>query len=68
MTTIAQDPTVQPLIEKAAAYLPEDRVRVIREAFEFAAESHSGQLRPGSMRSIPSLSRDYGSSPRQQSN
>ena len=45
MTTIAAEPTIQPLLEKAAAYLPADKLRLIEDAFEFAAECHRGQKR-----------------------
>ncbi len=45
MTTVLHEPTVQPLIEKVASYLPADKVRLIEEAFAFAAEAHRGQLR-----------------------
>jgi GTP pyrophosphokinase len=45
MTAVDLHPSVQPLIDKAASYLPEDRVRLVREAFEFAALSHEGQQR-----------------------
>lgn len=45
MTTVAHEPSVQPLIDKVAAYLPPDKVAEVREAFEFAARAHSGQMR-----------------------
>ncbi len=45
MTTIAHAPTVQPLLDKAASYLPADKLRLIEDAFEFAAASHDGQKR-----------------------
>ncbi len=45
MTTVLHEPTVQPLLEKVASYLPADKVRLIEEAFAFAAEAHRGQLR-----------------------
>jgi len=45
MTTIAHEPSVEPLIERAAAYLPPDKIQLIREAFAFAAEAHRDQLR-----------------------
>jgi GTP pyrophosphokinase len=45
MTTVAHEPSVQPLLEKVTGYLPADKVRLIEEAFAFAAEAHRGQLR-----------------------
>ena len=45
MTTIAHGPTVQPLLDKAASYLPVDKLRLIEDAFEFAAAAHDGQKR-----------------------
>jgi GTP pyrophosphokinase len=45
MTTIAPEPTVQPLLDAAASYLPADRLHLIEEAYEFAAKSHAGQQR-----------------------
>jgi len=45
MTTIAHEPSIQPLLERITAYLPAEKVRLIEEAFAFAAESHRGQLR-----------------------
>jgi guanosine-3',5'-bis(diphosphate) 3'-pyrophosphohydrolase len=45
MTTLASEPTIQPLLEKAAAYLPQERIRLIEEAYEFAARAHEGQKR-----------------------
>jgi GTP pyrophosphokinase len=45
MTTIAHDPAVQALIDTVAGYLPDDGVRLVEEAYEFAAQAHSGQKR-----------------------
>jgi GTP pyrophosphokinase len=45
MTTVSRDPLVEPLIERAAGYLPGDKVDLIEKAFEFAAEAHAGQKR-----------------------
>ena len=45
MTTVAHEPSIQPLLEKVAAYLPADKIRLIEEAFAFAAEAHAGQKR-----------------------
>ncbi|MEX2225001.1 MAG: bifunctional (p)ppGpp synthetase/guanosine-3',5'-bis(diphosphate) 3'-pyrophosphohydrolase [Dehalococcoidia bacterium] len=45
MTAVAHEPSVQPLIEKASAYLPPDRLDLIRRAYEFAAEAHRPQKR-----------------------
>ena len=45
MTTIAHDPDVQALIDAVIAYLPPDGVRLVEEAYEFAAQSHAGQKR-----------------------
>ena len=33
------------LIEKVSAYLPDDKVAVVRAAYEFASQAHQGQLR-----------------------
>jgi GTP pyrophosphokinase len=35
----------QRLIEKAQLYLPPDKVKLVKEAYEFAAKSHDGQCR-----------------------
>ena len=45
MTTAVHEPSVQPLIEKVSGYLPEDRIELIRRAYEFAAEAHRHQKR-----------------------
>ena len=45
MTTISHEPSVQPLIDKAREYLPEEKLALIEEAFAFAAEAHAGQQR-----------------------
>jgi GTP diphosphokinase / guanosine-3',5'-bis(diphosphate) 3'-diphosphatase len=45
MTTVSHNPTVQPLIDKAGAYLPPEKLRLVQAAFEFAAEAHAGQKR-----------------------
>jgi len=37
--------TVNELIEKAQAYLPQEKVAVIQRAYEFAREAHEGQVR-----------------------
>lgn len=37
--------TINELIEKAQAYLPQDKVTVIQRAYEFAREVHEGQFR-----------------------
>ena len=36
---------VEHLISTVSEYLPQDRVREIQEAYEFAANAHSGQTR-----------------------
>jgi len=36
---------VEPLLEKVRAYLPADSVRLVEQAYAFAAEAHDGQLR-----------------------
>ena len=36
---------VEHLISTVSEYLPQDRVREIRDAYEFAAKAHSGQTR-----------------------
>ena len=33
------------LIEKASSYLAEDKVALIKRAYEFASQAHQGQLR-----------------------
>ncbi|WP_322818768.1 bifunctional (p)ppGpp synthetase/guanosine-3',5'-bis(diphosphate) 3'-pyrophosphohydrolase [Tepidiforma sp.] len=37
--------SIDGLLTRARQYLPEDRLGIIREAFEFAAKHHEGQLR-----------------------
>ena len=36
---------VNALIEQASTYLPDDKVALVKAAYEFAAEAHEGQLR-----------------------
>jgi len=36
---------VEPLLEKMQEYLPDAKLTLVRDAFEFAREAHSGQLR-----------------------
>jgi guanosine-3',5'-bis(diphosphate) 3'-pyrophosphohydrolase len=38
-------PSVQPLLERVAAYLPAEKLRLIEDAYKFAAEAHAGQKR-----------------------
>ncbi|MHB8684015.1 MAG: HD domain-containing protein, partial [Dehalococcoidia bacterium] len=38
-------PSVRPLIDKVSGYLPPDAVRLVEEAYAFAAEAHAGQMR-----------------------
>ena len=45
MTTVAHAPAVQALIDRVRTYLPPDGVRLVEEAYEFAAASHAGQKR-----------------------
>ncbi len=45
MTTVAHDPSIQPLLERVRQYLPGDKLPLIEEAFSFASEAHSGQKR-----------------------
>ena len=45
LTQIDADEGLQRLLERARAYLSDDRIDVIQEAYQFAADSHSGQLR-----------------------
>ena len=45
MTTIAPNPTLQPLLEQVAGYLPAEKLRLVEDAFAFAAEAHNGQKR-----------------------
>ena len=40
--------TVNELIEKAQAYLPQEKVAIIQHAYEFAREAHEGQFRKSS--------------------
>ena len=35
----------QKLIELASSYLPEDKIALVKEAYEFAAKAHQGQVR-----------------------
>jgi len=37
--------TVNELIEKAQAYLPQEKIAIIQRAYEFAREAHEGQFR-----------------------
>ncbi|MSP79000.1 MAG: bifunctional (p)ppGpp synthetase/guanosine-3',5'-bis(diphosphate) 3'-pyrophosphohydrolase [Dehalococcoidia bacterium] len=37
--------TIAPLLEKVAAYLPPEKVRLVQEAYEFARAKHEGQKR-----------------------
>ena len=50
MQVRAQEPTVsgadiESVLRRAAEYLPSERFTVIREAYEFAAQCHEGQMR-----------------------
>ena len=36
---------VTPLIEKARQYLPEEKLSLIEEAYQFASKAHEGQTR-----------------------
>ncbi len=45
MTTIAHSPGAQALIDRVTAYLPPDGVRLVEDAFAFAAAAHDGQKR-----------------------
>ncbi len=38
-------PSVRPLIDRVSDYLPPDSVRLVEEAYAFAAEAHAGQMR-----------------------
>ena len=40
-----ESPAVADLLERVRAYLPEDRLRLIGDAYEFAEASHDGQMR-----------------------
>ena len=42
---VAQDVEFDAVLNRAAEYLPADRLDVIRQAYEFAAKCHEGQLR-----------------------
>ncbi len=42
---VGQVVTVNELIEKAQAYLPQEKVAIIQRAYEFAREAHEGQVR-----------------------
>jgi GTP pyrophosphokinase len=45
LTPVDEGPSVQPLLENVAAYLPADKLRLIEDAYKFAAEAHAGQKR-----------------------
>ncbi len=45
MTTVSHEPSVKPLIERAGAYLPPAKIKLIESAYEFAAEAHCNQKR-----------------------
>ena len=45
LSSVAAEPSVQPLLEKVAAYLPADKLRLIEDAYKFAAEAHADQKR-----------------------
>ncbi|MGH6692467.1 MAG: HD domain-containing protein, partial [Gammaproteobacteria bacterium] len=45
MTTVARDITAAPLVERASAYLPPNKVALVEEAFAFAVRCHDGQKR-----------------------
>ncbi len=45
LTQIDADEGLERLLERARAYLPDDRIDLIQEAYRFAAESHADQLR-----------------------
>ncbi len=45
MTTVAGDPSARPLLDRVRQYLPPDKLPLIEQAFAFAAEKHTGQLR-----------------------
>ena len=36
---------LEPLISKAGAYLPEEKLDIVAEAYDFAADAHAGQVR-----------------------
>ena len=36
---------VNALIEQASAYLPDDKVALVKAAYEFASRAHQGQVR-----------------------
>jgi GTP diphosphokinase / guanosine-3',5'-bis(diphosphate) 3'-diphosphatase len=45
LAPVDDGPSAQPLLEKVAAYLPPAKLRLIEEAYTFAAEAHAGQKR-----------------------
>ena len=45
MTVAAPAPTARPLIERVSAYLPPEKVRLVEDAYAFAAECHRDQKR-----------------------
>jgi GTP pyrophosphokinase len=45
MTTVTREISAAPLIERARAYLPPEKVTLIEEAFAFAERAHHGQKR-----------------------
>ena len=44
-TSDTQDVSIEMLLDKAAGYLPEVKLRLVRDAYEFAESAHEGQLR-----------------------
>ena len=44
-TREAQAPGIDAILERAAGYLPPDRLDLVRDAYAFAAECHDGQTR-----------------------
>src|SRR5262245_53887362 len=41
----SQEPSVQPLLDRCAEYMPADQLDFIRTAYDFAAEAHGEQKR-----------------------
>jgi GTP pyrophosphokinase len=45
MTTVTHDARLQPLLDRINEYLPTEKVRLVEDAFVFAAACHEGQKR-----------------------
>jgi len=43
--TVAPGTGIEALLQRASRYLPEERLAIVREAFQFANDAHEGQVR-----------------------